>query len=464
MKKISDILENVDCDIEILGITDDSRLVKEGYLFVATKGFNVDHYDYVDDAIKKGAVFIISDRKLQKDFPHIVVEKDITDVYIECCCKFYDIELEQFKLIGITGTDGKTTTAEIIRQIMDCAYIGTNGVKTKDIKYETANTTPCISELYSYLDIIKRKKENRVVMEVSSEALLHKRVQNFKFNIVGITNITEDHLNIHKTLENYKKCKFKILELLKDEGTVVINGDDKNCREIKYKNLITFGRDEENDYVIKNIRSSNNKVEFVLENEENIIKVVSPLLGIHNIYNVSMAIIICLKAGMNIIEILEKVVNLEVVEGRREVLDFGQEYEIILDYAHTLNGIKAILGSVDEGRKIIVVTGAAGGREKEKRKNIGRLLLEKADLVIFTMDDPRNEDVNKIIDDLIGNSKKENYLRIIDRSEAIEKAISLADKNTTLLILGKGRDNYMAIGNKKISYSDYEVIKGCFLK
>ena len=201
MKKIKDIIE-CDFDIEISGITEDSRNVLEGYLFVATKGFNVDHFDYIEEAIKKGCSCVICDRDISFNIPYIKVD-NINEVFRSCCCKFYDLELDSFNFIGITGTDGKTTTTTIVKELIgDAAYIGTNGLSVKDKKLSTNNTTPCIEELYKDLNFIENNKCNEVVMEVSSEALLHNRVDNLQFDIVGFTNITGDHLNVHKTFEN----------------------------------------------------------------------------------------------------------------------------------------------------------------------------------------------------------------------------------------------------------------------
>ena len=188
-------------------------------------------------------------------------------------------------------------------------------------------------------------------------------------------------------------------------------------------------------------------------------EIVSPLLGMYNVYNVTLAFAICLLSGLDSDFIINEIKNLKPVLGRRESLNFGQDFELILDYAHTFNGIKNILESVQNYKKIITVTGAAGGREKEKRSKIGKIVLEKSDVVIFTMDDPRYEDVDSIIDDLIGDYKGNNYERIIDRLSAIKRAVDIANSNDILVIMGKGRDNYMAILDKKIPYSDYEVLK-----
>ena len=454
-------LIDYDLDIDIKGIVDDSRLVKKDYIFVATKGFNVDHYDHIKDAINNGAVFIVADREININIPHIIVD-NIDEYYKKLCLKFYDIDLNDFSFIGITGTDGKTTTATIInRLISNSAYIGTNGLTINGETISTSNTTPCISELYSDLRKVKDAGIKTVVMEVSSEALLHDRVDNIKFDIIGFTNITGDHLNVHGSFENYKKCKMKLLDLIKDNSYVVINGDDVNLQNIKCQNMYSFGKNSVN-FTIKNISYVNKNVLIGLKYKDIEYSITSPLLGEYNVYNVVMAFIISLLYGVDSKELISNIKKLTPISGRCEVLDFGQDYTIILDYAHTINGIENILDTFKNYNRIITVTGCAGGRDHEKRPVIGNMVISKSDISIFTMDDPRWEDVDDIIDEMVGNNL--DYIRIIDREEAINYALSIASIGDVVLILGKGRDNYMAIGDKKVKYNDYEVIKRYFEK
>lgn len=462
MKNINELI-SCKYDVDIYGITDDSRNVKPGFLFVATKGFNVNHYDYIDYAIKNGCSFIVADRPLLIDFPHIVVDKNINDFYRDLCKRYYDLETDKLKLIGITGTDGKTTTATIIKSVIEnCAYMGTNGLEIFDEKYYLNNTTPVISELYENLKKIIDRHCLALSMEVSSEALLHNRVEGLEYNIVGITNITGDHLNIHKTFDNYVKSKLKLLGLVKNGGCIVLNGDDDILKDINTINCFKFGFNENNDYVICNYIEDGKYIKIHLKHDGEEIEIVSPLKGKYNVYNVVMAYVICKLYGINDDIIISRIKNLKLIEGRTEFLDFGQPYDIILDYAHTINAVKNILSSFQDYNKIIVVIGCAGGREKEKRSVIGKYVIENSDVSIFTMDDPRYENVDDIIDQMVGNS--EEYIRIIDREKAISYALDIASKDDVVLVLGKGRDKYMAVEDKKISYSDYDVIKKYFSK
>ena len=454
-------LINTNYDIEIKGITDDSRLVKKGFLFVATRGYNVDHYDYVNNAIENGCSFVIVDREIAISFPHLVVE-NINSLYRELCKKYYNVSSLDFSLIGITGTDGKTTTTTIVSQIIDdMAYLGTNGLCVNKKEFKTNNTTPCVSELYNDLHIIKQNNCKNIVMEVSSEALLHDRVADFLFDIVGFTNITGDHLNIHKTFENYVDCKMKLLKLVKEDGFVVVNGDDQILKTIHCNNLVTFGFDKNNDYVIDDVSYHKRYSEFSLKYNQKTIKIKCPFVGEYNIYNVTMAFIIGLLYGVEESLLLSRISKLKPVKGRGELLDFGQDYTIVLDYAHTTNGILKILETYKDYDKVITVTGCAGGREKEKRSIIGDIVITNSDIAIFTMDDPRYEDVDRIIDDMVGNHK--DYVRIPNRVEAIHYALSIATSDSVVLILGKGRDDYMAIEDKKVPYNDYNVIADYFM-
>ena len=461
MKTVHDLL-NISCDIEVKGITDDSREVKEGYLFVATHGFHEDHFDYIQQAMDAGACFLVVDKDPQVDFPHIIVDH-IDSFYRELCQKFYDLNFSQFHFIGITGTDGKTTTATVLSRLLDdCAYLGTNGLTIHGKTIPTNNTTPCVSELYRDLSMIQKEGISTVSMEVSSEALFFDRVKDLSFDVVCFTNVTGDHLNTHKTMEEYFACKKKLLDLLKKDGLVVLNGDDSYLQTIAHPNLLTFGFGEENMVQIQSYKEHQRGSSFVIHQEKESLLIESPLPGKYNAYNVTMASLVASYFGVDSKRIQKEIKELSSIQGRAEFLDFGQEYDILLDYAHTINGIRTILDTFQDYHRVIVVTGAAGGREKEKRPVIGKMIIEKSDIAIFTMDDPRNEDVNDIINQMVGEEK--DYIRISHREEAIFYALSIASKGDIVLILGKGRDNYMAIGNEKVPYCDYDVIEKFFQK
>ena len=460
MKKLNQLIE-CDYEIEISGIATDSRNVKNGYLFIATKGFHVDHFDFVEDAIEKGAIAVITDRLCKFSVPTIVVS-NIDEVLLAICEKFYNVSSQDFHFIGITGTDGKTTTATITRNLLNTyvptAYIGTNGLFCGDDIYPTSNTTPCIEELYYYFSIIKEHKCKIVVMEVSSEALLHHRVDSILFDAIGYTNITEDHLNVHKTLENYRNCKFRLANLCCDDAPIFINGDDENCLLLDNDNIVKFGVNKENDCVISGVKNCKDNTKFTLYYQQRSYIVNSPFSGLYNVYNVVLAWLLACSLLNFDSNLIDDISNLPLVLGRRELFLDQRGFSVLLDYAHTENGILNLLQSLSDYSRVIVVTGAAGGREVEKRPKIGKILFRFADYVIFTADDPRYEEPKNIAIDMLGDYSGNNYTFISSRQEAIKYAFQKAQKGDVIAIIGKRRDNYMAILDKRIPYSDYDEI------
>ena len=446
----------------------DSREVVDGDIFVAIHGFNVDHSEFIDDAVNNGASMVITDKSCNINIPCLKVD-NIDESLIDICKDIYNYNNE-LDLIGITGTDGKTTTATILSNLLNrfipTAYIGTNGIEYNNKKNKTENTTPKKEELYKYFSKLKNDCCKNVVMEVSSEALLHNRVDSFKYKYVIFTNITEDHLNIHKSIDSYINSKLKLIDYLEEDGIIIINNDDKICKNINSNHKIyTYGIDSKSDFQITDIKYKNKYTSFIIKHNNKKYHIKSPYPFLYNIYNLTAAFIVCYLEKLNIKKIIKYIKKLNPISGRCEFLDFGQKYKIILDYAHTENGIKNLVENVKKYKKrIIVVTGSAGGREKEKRSKIGSYLLNSVDLVIFTMDDPRYESVDDIIDQMIGDCNNKNYVRIQNRKAAIDYAFDIACDNDYVLIIGKGRDNYMAIEDKRVSYSDYDVITKYFTK
>lgn len=470
MKLLKDLV-NCDSDLEITGVTSDSRKVEKGFLFVAEKGFFTDHINFIDSAIEKGAVAAIVSKRVDKDIYQVEVP-DVNKEFISILEKFYDKDKWTSDFIGITGTDGKTTTATLINKILNrhepCAYIGTNGIESKKFNTTTNNTTPIPEELYPYLKRLNDDENKYIIMEVASEALLHKRVDTLRFKYAILTNITEDHLNIHKTLENYIESKKHLFSLVKEDGKCIINIDDKTGKEIieENKNTISYGMDNNADYRISNIKMELGSTTFTITNEGKEYLFETPFIGAYNVYNLTAAIIVAFLEGFTYEELKSIIKGIDTIPGRSEELKFGTNYKIILDYAHTAPAIENILTTLKQypHNRLISLTGSAGGREKAKRKLMGKACLENSDLVIFTMDDPRKESVDDIIDDLIDDSPLTNYVRINDREEAIRYALDEAKEGDIVAILGKGRDNYMALAEGKVPYCDYEVIEKYFNK
>ena len=468
MKKLSELYD-INDDRLIKSIKINSKEVEKGDIFVCTMGVTADRHDYIDEAIKNGASAIIVSRDVgKKSVP--VIKVDNTNLELRnLCAKFYDYPYDKVFMIGVTGTNGKTTVAEITYQLLgkDTAYIGTNGRKYNDKHLSMRNTTPDVDRLYKYFKEFIDGGCNTICMETSSEAFYRHRLDDIKYDIGIITNITEDHLNIHKTIENYVDCKCQLVRQVKDNGYSILNSTDKyfdKFNSVANGNIVSYGYKDTDTLKIENYTLKRDKTIINFKYNNKLYEVISPLLGSFNVDNLAASILCLLCKNIDFEEIITRVSNLKQIEGRMETLPFTDKYTVILDYAHTtdaLNNILSFLSNVKENR-IITVTGSAGGREKDKRPSMGKIVLEKSDYVIFTMDDPRNEDPNEIIDDLVSESNKTNYERIIDRKEAIYKALSIAQPKDIVLVVGKGRDDYMAINDDYLPYCDYDVIKSYY--
>ena len=453
-----------------MNIKTNSKYVNKDDVFICIHDEKENRHKYIKD-IKKAACIIVDKNINELDnssIPYIKV-KNTNDTFFEIYNKYYNYPLKSLNLIGVTGTDGKTTTSELIKDILSnftkTSYLGTNGFSYNDNYIKTHNTTPSIDMTLKYADISRNNNCNYMVMETSSEGLLHNRCNNLVFKRIIITNITGDHLNVHKTFDNYLNSKLKLFSLLDDDRTAIINTDDISYQIIKERfknyNLISYGKNNEADFKISNIKVYTDKTLFDLEYKNKIYNITSPLIGKFNAYNLTSVIALLVSLNIDIDKVINSIKKIKRISGRNNIYKTKRDATIILDYAHTFNAIKEMMlfaNKVKKGR-IITITGAAGGREKEKREKIGKLVSDFSDLVIFTMDDPRYERVKDINNDLKKNIINNNYVEIKNRKKAIRYAIKRARKNDIILLLGKGTDNYMAIKNKKKNYNDLDVIK-----
>lgn len=467
MKKLSELFKGypLDFDLEIKGIKTSSKEIEEGDLFLCIKGLGVDRHDYIDDAIKRGATALVVSKDIDADIPYIKVD-DTNAIIDELYRRFYDNPQDDLKIIGITGTDGKTSSATIIQTLIGadiCGYIGTNGYSCAKFKKDTNNTTPDKDKLYGYFREFVDAGCKYVAMEASSEAFFYHRLDNITFEIGGISNITSEHLNTHKTLENYIDCKKELFRKIKDGGYSILNKDDKHYDDLLdvAKNPLTYGRCKENDLYIKEEEFYPNKTLLNLVYQDKEYKIKSPLLGAFNSENLSLSILTCLALDFNMQDIIKKIPDINI-SGRMDIVDEGQNFYCLVDYAHTPNGISKLLeftNSLKVNRKIVVI-GQAGERDPYKRKDVGRIVANYADLAIFTYEDPRNENLDDIFKMMTQDIlDKDNYIIIKDRHEAIKYAINQAKKDDIVLILGKGNETYQKIGNKKIFFNDISEAK-----
>ena len=444
--------------IKIKGIKTNSKDIKKGDVFVCTLG-NIDKKEYIPDAIDKGCSLVIANSEIEENIPHIVVD-DIKLTLKNMLNRYYKEPLKKINLIGVTGTDGKTSITTMLKDMTNGACIGTNGFICDDKVLSLENTTPSLDKVYDCINKAIKSGKKNVFMEVSSEAYLTKRIPGLFFDIGVFTDITKEHLDKHKNFDNYFKCKMK---LLRNSGVVILNHDSKYFKKIKKinSNYRTYGF-KNSDITILDYRLYLNRtyIKFKYENKE--YNVVSPLTGVYNVYNLMASILVMIELGYEINDIINRIDLIKKISGRNEIV-YNKDYLVMIDHAHTENAILNILKFVKKFKKnrLIVVLGCAGGRYKEKRSKIGKIVLKQADITIFTSDDPRDEDPNKIIDDMLkGNCTfNKEYYRIIDRKMALKKALRLVEDDDIILVLGRGRDSVMHLNGHDIEFNDYIELK-----
>lgn len=465
MKKLSDLYE-IDSDILIRDIKINSKEVKDGDIFVCTTGVTADRHDFIDDAIKNGAKALVVSKDIsKKSIP--VIKVDNTNLELsKLCQKFYDYPNQELTMIGVTGTDGKTSVATIIQTLLgkdNCGYIGTNGRSWKEKeKDDNPNTTPDETLLYKFLRDFRNDDCKYAVMEASSEAFFRRRLDNLEYDVSCYTNITREHLNIHGSFDNYKECKMQLFKQTKKDGFCILNKDDQFFSEIKEicnGIVLSYGKDSDNDLQIVDYKVFPEKTFITWKYKDEIYEIKSPMLGEFNVYNLSAGMLVCLALGFDIEELIKNISYIKV-SGRLELLDTKTPYYVMVDYAHTPNGIKNLLNFVhtlDINRSIVVI-GSAGERDYLKRPVMGKTVLDNASYAIFTYEDPRSEEPIDIINMLIKDVKDTytNYEIEVDRHKAIEKAINMAKDKDMVLILGKGNETYQKLKHETIYFNDIE--------
>ena len=437
-----------------MNIKIDSRKVVEGDTFIAIREINGDGHKYVEDAIKNGATTIIVEEG-EYDVNTIIVNdtKKYLEEYLEN--NYYD-KIKNLKLIGMTGTNGKTTTCYLIYQALNklgikCAYIGTLGFYTKEEK-KINNTTPNLYEMYNMLLECVNSGYEYVVMEVSSQGLSMGRVNTLLFDCVIFSNLTQDHLDYHGTIENYALEKQKLFNMTRD-AIAIVNNDDKyrNYFLLDNKN-ITYGKTN-SEYNICNIDSTLDGTIFKLNGEEYI----TNLMGEYNIYN--LCIVIILLKCLNIDNISNVIRELTAPNGRMDIVKYKSN-NIIIDYAHTPDAVEKIIKEVSkiEHNRVITIIGCGGNRDKTKRPIMGDIATKYSNFVVFTSDNPRYEKPKKILKDITCKLDNKNYKIIVNRKKAIKRGIQILEKNDILLLLGKGHEDYQIIKNKKYPFSDKNIV------
>lgn len=434
-------------------LQNDSRKVRIGDTFVAIKGIKEDGHKYIKDAIKNGASKIVLE---YGDYSNSLKVKN-TKIYLHNYLKRkYRKLINKLKIIGITGTNGKTTTAYLIYQALNknnikCAYIGTIGFYLNGKIKKNINTTPDILELYYMLIECINNDIKYVVMEVSSQGLAYNRVDGIKFDYAVFTNLTEDHLDYHKTMDNYLKAKQKLFKKLKKDGVSIINSDDSYYKSFITKNNITYGKN--GDYKISNIDYNINKTIFKLNEEI----YQTSLIGDYNVYNISIVIIILKLLNIKERKIKNTIKKLKGAPGRMDMIKYKSNI-IIIDYAHTPDAVLKVLTSINSKGRKITILGCGGNRDKAKRSIMGNIASNNSDYVIYTSDNPRYENEIDIIKDMIQKLDTFNFEIEVNREKAIVKGIQMLKKDDILLVLGKGHETYQEIKGVKYPFNDYDMV------
>lgn len=461
------VLQKGEEDIKYTGMEYDSRKIEAGNIFVALEGAVVDGHKFIKNAVENGAKAILVSKEVPLEFPvEYILVKDLRKNLGKIASEFYNYPQKKLKIIGITGTNGKTTSTYLLESILGeekVARIGTVEYKIGDEVIEAQNTTP------ESLDIVKICKKavdkglEYLVMEVSSHALALGRVSMLEFDVASFTNLTLDHLDYHESMQNYFEAKRKLFTMLKVKENSVINIDDPYGEKL-YKEFGGYSYSLKNESAnlkgkILEFHSDGQLVELELLDRKYTVKLA--ILGRYNLYNVLGVIGMALLLGKEAEEVISGLKELKGAPGRFELVNCGQDYIVVVDYAHTGDALENILQSINELKKgrVITVFGCGGDRDPSKRPIMGEIAQRLSDIAILTSDNPRTEDPHKIIEDVLKGMDGNNYLVEENRELAIVKAIEIAKTNDIILIAGKGHEAYQILGRKKIHFDDREIAR-----
>jgi len=472
-----------DLDISISGVAYDSRKVKQGDIFIAMKGEKVDGHDFIGDAVQKGAAAVVHEKELGSgqmsaaENLTLIKVRDSRKALAYISNSFYERPSEKLTVIGITGTNGKTTTTYLVKSILeawgkDVGLIGTISYLVKDRHYDAPHTTPEALEFQAILNEMVSTGCTHVVTEVSSHALAQKRVDFTNFNVAVFTNLTRDHLDFHLTMEDYFKAKERLFnELLSSGGTAVINFDDiwgRKLIEATGARVLTYGIEAGADISSVNIKGSSEGLDFDIKFNGRTFNIKSPLIGMHNVYNILSAA--GAAVGLNIpwSVITDGIMRMKTVKGRFERVDAGQDFLCIVDYAHTEDALERLIYTARElmqspknkkAGKIIIVFGCGGNRDAGKRPGMGAVATKLSDYVVITSDNPRNEDPMAIIKGIETGAARRNYIIEPDRRAAIRNAVKVAETGDILLVAGKGHEDYQEIKGTRHKFNDREILE-----
>jgi len=486
--RLKEVFEGIEIDpsfknVEVVGISDYSKQCKPGFMFIAVQGNKEDGNNFIKEAIERGAKVIVHNNSFPVDglLPKsknviFIGVKDTREILPKLSANFYKHPSSKIKVIGVTGTNGKTTTTHIIESILKKAGFKTGLIGTINYRFgeriiPALNTTPGALQLQELLFNMWQENIEYTIMEVSSHGLDQGRVEGIDFKVGIFTNISIDHLDYHKTFENYFNAKAKLFERLSSSSWAIVNIDDVQGKKILLRTTaktITYGINNPADVEAQNISLNIKGSSFLVNTPYGEVEISTPLIGMHNIYNILAGISLGIAENIPLEIIKEGVEKVQCVSGRLELIDTGQPFKVFVDYAHTEDALRNVLSSLrtlSQG-KIIVVFGCGGERCKEKRPLMGKVASELADFIILTTDNPRSEEPEAIIRDIEKGFPEgfKDYCVILDRYAAIKEAISMAEDNDIVIIAGKGHEAYQIFKNVTVPFDDRIVVKEILLE
>ena len=459
-------------DLEIREVRYDSRAVQAGDLFVAIRGFATDGHQYIGKALEQGAAAIVCE-EAPEGAPAVVVE-NARQALAEIAANRFGHPADSMVMLGVTGTNGKTTTTYLVKHMLEQAghkvgLIGTNQNLIGDEVIETERTTPESYELHALFARMRDAGCTHVIMEVSSHSLVLDRVHGIRFAVGAFTNLTQDHLDFHKTMEGYRKAK-AILFTISDKGVINLDDDAAQAMLADAKcPCLTFSCEKDAaDLTAKNIRLHADGVEFVATTKGDLARVKLPIPGHFSVENALAALGIVLQVGMPLADAAHALATATGVKGRVEVVPTDTDYTVLIDYAHTPDGVENVLRAVRgfaKGR-VIALFGCGGDRDRTKRPKMGKIAADLADFCVMTSDNPRTEDPKAIIDDILEGMQgtKTPMQVIVDRPEAIHWALAHAKKDDVIVLMGKGHETYQEVNHVKHHMDEREIVASFFSK
>ena len=474
IKNLSIIEMNADAELEISGVSYDSRKTEKGDMFVAIRGFEADGHKFIPKAVENGAAVILCEEKPSCDIPYVLVSDSRYGLAI-VSRDFFGDPASEMTMIGITGTSGKTSSSYLIKHMLESkldakvGLIGTNGNMIGDEFLHTEHTTPESYELHKLFRHMADSGCTHVVMEVSSHSLTLERVAGIHFDVALYTNLSQDHLDFHGTMEEYAAAKRKLFSMCSlgcfnlDDAWADFMRDGASCR------TMTFSTEKnEADLVAKDIRLTADGVRFASVSGDEISMTKLGIPGMFSVYNALGTMSVGLALGLSLADCSDAMSSAKGVKGRLEIVPTGRDFSVVIDYSHKPDALEKVLKTlkpVTRGR-LIALFGCGGDRDKLKRPIMGRIAADNADLVVVTSDNPRTEDPDEIIREIVAGMKdKRTPTKVIcDRRKAIAWAIDNAASGDVLLLAGKGHEDYQVVGHEKHHMDEREIVADCLKK